>query len=162
MTDSTAELTQRLERSRVSLMQSIAGMDEETFRRRAGAGEWCAAEVLAHLLGHEQRFMWLANEALTRERPSVQSRGGGQQTEEAKAAQRMLVPQIVHGLLAQRRETLQLLAGLSPEQLARSLVHSRSGDVNVGWLFQRIIDHETEHAAQITAMRAETAGAPAT
>lgn len=156
------ELTERLERSRTSLMEAIAGMDEEGFRRRTLSGEWCAAEALAHLLAHEQRFMWLAGEALAKDRPSVQSRGEGQQIEEAKAAQRMLVPQIVHGLLAQRRESLQLLAGLSSEQLARSLVHSRLGEVDVGWLFQRIVDHETEHAAQIASIRAEAAGAPAT
>lgn len=157
-----AELTERLERSRASLMEAIAGMDEEGFRWRAGSGEWCAAEALAHLLAHEQRFMWLAREALAKDKPSVQSRGEGQQVEEAKAAQRMLVPQIVHGLLAQRRETLQLLAGLSSEQLARSLVHSRLGEVDVGWLFQRIVDHETEHAAQIASIRMEAAGTPAT
>ncbi|MEX2159259.1 MAG: DinB family protein [Dehalococcoidia bacterium] len=157
-----AELTERLERSRASLMEAIAGMDEEGFRRRTASGEWCAAEALAHLLAHEQRFMWLTREALAKDNPPVQSRGEGQQIEEAKAAQRMLVPQIVHGLLAQRRETLQLLAGLSPEQLVRSLVHSRLGEVDAGWLFQRIVDHETEHAAQIASIRVETAGTPAT
>jgi uncharacterized damage-inducible protein DinB len=156
------ELTERLERSRAALMEAIAGMDEESFRRRTLSGEWCAAEALAHLLAHEQRILFLIRTALTEDNPEVQSRGEQAHVDGAKAAQRMLVPQIVHGLLAQRRETLQLLASLSPEQLARTLQHSRLGEMSVRALLRKVVDHETEHAAQIASIRMEAAGTPAT
>ena len=148
-----------LERSRAALMEAIAGLDEEGFRRRAAAGVWNAAEALAHLLALEQRMLLLARTALTEDNPSVQSRGEAQQLEEAKAAQRMPVPQIVHGLLAQRRDTLLALEPLSQQQLARTIQHSRMGEMTVGGLVLRIVHHETEHAGQIVSMRQQPAGA---
>lgn len=156
--DEAAGLTAALERSRAALMEAIAGLDEEGFRRRQAAREWNPAEVLAHLLAHEQRMLVLVRRALTEDNPSVQSRGEAQQIEEAKAAQRMPVPQILHGLLAQRRETLQLLESLTAEHVARTIQHSRMGEMSAGGLFQRIVEHETEHAGQIASMREQPAG----
>jgi hypothetical protein len=156
---SASELAARLEAGRSALAEAIEGLDEEGFRRRALSGEWTAAEVLAHLLANEQRLVEIAELALTQDRPQVQSRGEAQREEEAKSARRMLVPQIWHGLLAQRRETLQRLQALSAAELARTAVHSRFGEVSVAWIMQRLADHEHEHAAQIRAVRAGTASA---
>ena len=148
-----------LERSRAALMEAIAGLDEEGFRRWPAAGEWNAAEALAHLLAHEQRMLFLVRTALTEDNPSVQSRGEAQQLQEARAAQRMPVPQIVHGLLAQRRDTLLVLEPLSQEQLARTVQHLRMGEMTVGGLVQRIVHHETDHAGQIVSIRQQPTGA---
>ena len=155
---SAGDLTARLAHSRAALTAAIEGMDEEAFRRRTASGDWNAAEVLAHLLAHERRFLELAQRALAEERPAVQSRGEGQQLEEAKAAQRMPVPQIVHGLLAQRRDTLRVLERLGAAELERPLQHSRLGEISPRWLFRRLAEHETEHAQQITSMRKALAG----
>lgn len=153
------DLAAALERSRAALMEAIAGLDEEGFRRREASDEWNAAEALAHLLAHERRMLLLARTALAEDNPSVQSRGEAQQLEEAKAAQRMPVPQIVHGLLAQRRDTLLALAPLSAEELARTIQHSRMGEQSAGGLFRRVVEHETEHAEQIRTLREQLAGA---
>jgi hypothetical protein len=83
----------------------------------------------------------------------VQSRGDQAHIDGAKSAQRMPVPQIVHGLLARRRDTLLLLEPLAPEHLARTVRHSRMGEMSVSALMRKVVDHETEHARQITAMR---------
>jgi hypothetical protein len=147
-----------LEHSRAQLVDALAGMDEAAFRSRDDMN-WTAAEVLAHLLANEQRLTEIARLALKSERPAVQSRGEAQREHEAKSAQRMPVPQIWHGLLAQRRETVHLLASLKAGQLARTAVHSRFGEVSVAWLLRRLADHEAEHANQIRELRqALTAG----
>jgi hypothetical protein len=70
----------------------------------------------------------------------------------------MLVPQIVHGLLASRRDTLAFLEGLTPEQLARPVRHPAYGDV--GRLFPHIAEHEVEHAHQIQTVRERTGRNP--
>jgi hypothetical protein len=155
---SAAELVTRLEQSRRALMDAIAGLDEEGFRLRPREGEWTAAEVLAHLLANEQGLTEIARLALTQERPGVQSRGEAQREVEAKSAQRMPVPQILHGLLAQQRDTMKLLEPLEPGHLQRTAVHSRFGEVSVGWLIERIAEHVEEHAGQIRAQRAQPAG----
>jgi hypothetical protein len=70
----------------------------------------------------------------------------------------MPVPQIVHGLLARRRDTLLLLEPLAPDRLARTVRHTRMGEMSVSALMRKVADHETEHAAQITSMREALAG----
>jgi len=150
----------QLQRSRAELMDAIAGLDEAGLRARRFEGTWTAAEILAHLLANERRLTEIARLALAEERPSVQSRGDAQREAEAKSAQRMAVPQILHGLVAQHREAMGLLA-LDASHLARTAVHSRFGEVSVAWLLERIADHETEHAAQIRELRrAVAAGTP--
>jgi hypothetical protein len=154
---SAAELVARLEQSRRSLMDAIAGLDEEGFRLRPREGEWTAAEVLAHILMTEHVFAGRARAVLEQENPPLASISDEERSGHARSARRMPVPQIVHGLLAQRRDVVGLLEPLSPQQLRRPFRHERRGDLAAGWLFQRIAEHEKEHAEQIRAQRAQPA-----
>jgi hypothetical protein len=73
----------------------------------------------------------------------------------------MAVPQIIHGLLAERRDTERTLAGMSEEALVRPLQHEALGELTIGGLFGHLSDHESEHAKQIRELReAAAAGAP--
>ena len=138
-------------------MDAIAGLDEEGFRARPRSGEWTAEEVLTHLFITERNSTDRAQRVLIEDNPFVAWIGDEELQEQARSAQRMPVPQIVHGLLAQRRIVLGLLAPLSPQQLGRPYRHERRGDLTAGWLFQRIGEHEEEHAGQIRALRAQEA-----
>lgn len=141
-------------------MDAIAGLDEQGFRVRTQSGEWTAAEVLAHLLSTERLFTQRARAALDQVDFVITPRTEDERQEGARMAQRMPVPQIVHGLLAQRRDTLRLLDGLSDEHLARSVRHPRWGEQSVAWLFRRIAEHEAEHAEQVRSLRAQPAAEP--
>jgi hypothetical protein len=160
---SADDMKRRLDASRMAVMDAIAGMTEQEFRTRSRVGEWAVAEVLAHLLATERILTERARNALTKdgyvatrvteEEPDEQARG---------MAKRLHVPQILHGLLAQRRDTVRLLAPLTPESLARTFRHPRFGEQNVAGLFQHLGDHDEEHAKQITALRAALAETKAT
>jgi hypothetical protein len=152
---SAPELVARLEQSRRSLMDAIAGLDEEGFRLRPREGEWTAAEVLAHILMTEHIFAGRARAVLAQENPPVASISDEERSGHARSAQRMPVPQIVHGLLAQRRDVVGLLKPLSPQQLRRPFRHERRGELAAGWLFQRLAEHEEEHAEQIRSQRVQ-------
>ena len=151
---SIADIVARLEQSRRSLMEAISGLDEEGFRARPQQGGWTAAETLAHLLITERNSTGRARTALAEDNPQFAWVGDEQLEEQARSAQRMPVPQIVHGLLAQRRDVVTLLEPLSPQQLARPYRQERRGRLTVGWLFQHIAEHEEEHAGQIRAQLA--------
>jgi hypothetical protein len=150
---SKAATVAQLEESRRSLMDAISRFDEEGFRARRAGGEWNAAEVLTHLLIAEQRNLDRAETALAQDNPSFPWLSDEQVAEETRVAQRMPVPQIVHGLLALRRNVLQRFESLTDEQLARRYRHERRGELTVGWLFGRMAEHEAEHAEQIRTMR---------
>jgi uncharacterized damage-inducible protein DinB len=155
----TSELISRLEDSRRSLMNAITGLDDTAFRARTGAGGWTPAEVLAHLLATEAVSTERARLVLTQDDPSVRWRPDEELENEARNAQRMPVPQIVHGLLALRRDVMTLLEPLSADQLARPYHQERRGELTLGWLFARMAEHESEHAGQIAALRAGASSA---
>jgi hypothetical protein len=140
-------------------MDAIAGLDEAGFRARPAGASWTAAEVLTHLLPTEWLFTERARAGLTMPGYEITSSTDAQRTEHLDLAKRMAVPQIVHGLLAQRRSTRTLLAGLAPDDLARPLRHAWRGEITVGWLFEHIAEHEEEHARQIRELRETMAAA---
>ena len=154
---STAELIAQLEESRRSLMDAITGLDEEGFRARSASGGWTSAEVLAHLLATERTSLGRARRVLTEDNPTIEWISDDDLDQQARSAQRMPVPQIVHGLLAQRRDVVTLLETLSPQQLSRPYKQERRGQLTAGWLFRRIAEHEDEHAEQIRALRGQSA-----
>lgn len=136
-------------------MDAVAGMDEEGFRARPEQGAWNVAEVLAHLLAAETMYMrWVEAGEIVLAQPNALDE------DTRRLAQRMSVPQVLHGLAAQRRSTLQLLERLPPETLARPLRYEKPEQVPASWLFQKSAVHEEEHAGQIRTLRGQPAAAP--
>ena len=72
-------------------------------------------------------------------------------------AKRMPIPQLIHGLLAQRRQTLAFVGSVSAASLARTVSHPVRGEQTAGWQIEHVIEHEREHAEQISAQRAQPA-----
>ena len=134
-------------------MDAISGLDDTALRARAAPGEWTTAEVLAHLLTTERNSLERARTVLTQDNPLVAWIPDEELEQQARSAQRMPVPQIVHGLLAQRRDVQRLLETLTPDQLSRPYRHERRGDLTAASLFQRMAEHESEHADQVRTLR---------
>jgi len=135
-------------------MAAITGLDETAFRQRTNAGDWTPAEVLTHLLAVERVRLEQVRTVLAQDNAFVRWIDDEELDQQTRAAaQRMPVPQIVHGLLAQRRDVLLLLESLTPEQLSRPYQHERRGQLSAQWLFQRMAEHEREHAGQIRQRR---------
>lgn len=154
---SNADLLAQLENSRRSLMDAIAGLDEEGFRARPEPGAWTAAEVLAHLFSTERIFIDRARQAVEHEGYSVTPVSNDVRQEHLGMAKRMPVPQIIHGLLSQRRDTLAFIGSLSADDLASTVSHPVRGEQTARWQIEHVIEGEEEHAAQIRAQRAQPA-----
>lgn len=136
-------------------MDAVAGMDDEGFRDRSAVGRWTAAEVLAHVLEMERVLMAWAAEAISTDDVAVTAVTDEERHAQAGLAKRMSVPQVIHGLLARRRDTSHLLEGLSESVLERPLFHPEWGALSVAMLFERVAEHEETHACQIKALRVE-------
>jgi len=134
-------------------MDAIAGLDEAGFRARPDSASWTAAEVLAHLFDTERTLRGHAQAAIGQRDHVVTQTPGDEREEPARSAQRMAVPQLVHGLLAERRETERALAGLSEGDLGRRVRYEALGEITVGALFRHLSGHESEHANQIRELR---------
>lgn len=150
-----ASIGGQLDASRTTLMDAVAGLDEDGFRSSSDTGGWTAAEVLAHLLEMERVVMSWAQEAIIADDVAVKPISDDERCEQASSARRMAVPQLIHGLLARRRDTARFLEGLSGLELARPLLHPDWGSLTVAKLFQCAAEHEEAHATQIKALQVE-------
>jgi hypothetical protein len=147
---------------RAQLLRSIAGVTEEQFKKRPPAGDpggpnWCIAEVLAHLLQQERLRAERIAMALEREGATIVPSTDEVHYEAARAGRGLPVPQLIHGLLASRRELERLLdrAAALDGGLDRATVHPRLGRQTISWVLkEKVIAHEAEHVAQIEAIKA--------
>lgn len=145
------DLRAELEDSRSRLLEAIRGFTEERFRARPEPDAWSVSEIMAHLMFWEQRMRDGIRRALGRPGPFPSAPSEAEQ--EAEVGRQAPVPQIVHGLLAVRREIRLLVESLQPGDLPRPATHPELGTVTVERMFRRIAEHETEHCRQIEAIR---------
>jgi hypothetical protein len=155
------QLKIRLGATRARLMQAVAGVSEQQFKRRPPASEadpepWCIAEVLAHLLGDEQLWADRIRLALDGDGARIDPSPPEANTARIAAARQLPVPQLIHGLLAARRLLELRLAEVDTIEggLDRHLEHSARGPISVRWMVEKVIEHEAEHADQIESIRA--------
>lgn len=161
------DLSSALTEGRERLLRAVAGVSEEQFKRRPptepdAAPEWSIAEVLAHLLYSERLRCKRIALALRDDGATIAAAPPDADAEATRAGRVAPVPQLIHGLLASRRELEHLLdqAGAVEGGVERAVVHSRRGRETIGWMLrEQVIEHEAEHVAQIEALR-PAVGAP--
>jgi hypothetical protein len=146
MTDAT--LRSDLQRSRDQLFAQIRGLSEEQFRYVPAGESWSIAAHLAHLLRTERVFTERARRALAEDNPAIPSTRALNDDDPA-LAQRLAIPQIIHGMQAVRRDLDMLLAGCDEMALDRGMQHERLGRMTVRDLGVKMTAHEDEHAAAV-------------
>ena len=134
--------------SRERLFASIRGLSEEQFRYVPTGDTFSIAVHFAHLLRVERIFTERAHAALSEDEPFVMSTGV-KNDDDPGLAQRVAVPQIVHGMLNVRRELDALLAGCDEAALRRTVVHERIGRLTIADIAVKMAAHEDEHAAEV-------------
>jgi uncharacterized damage-inducible protein DinB len=151
---SALEVEDALRDSRERLLDAIRGVTEEQFKRRPAEG-WSIAEVLAHLLATEKTRAEQLSAALAGGGVGSLSINNERRLEDAAAGRRAPVPQLVHGLLAARRETERLLQKAAESSaLEQNLLGRGRGDLTVGdLLLRRVAGHEAGHVRQIEALK---------
>lgn len=153
-----AQLRTDLQVSREHLFAPLQGLNEEQFRHVPAAGAWSIATHLAHVLRCERLYTERALRALREDDPRIESTGTSNDDEPA-LAERLAVPQIIHGLQAVRRTLDDALAGCDETAVARAIIHSRYGRITVAGMATKMATHEDEHATDVARIAAE---APAT
>jgi DinB superfamily len=147
------QLQSDLRSGRQRLLSLIAGVSEEQFKWRPGtANDWSIPEILAHLLSQEKLRAGRIAIALEDDGAVIEPSLPEMHEQDARAGCSMPVPQLVHRLLASRREVETLLerAGSIEGGLDRGVQHPQRGRETIAYLIQKkIIEHEAEHADQI-------------
>ena len=160
--DDAAALRRDLQAGRARLLAVVSGVSEQEFKRRPPAGpttdgpNWCIAEVLAHLLQQEKLRAARIATALDQDGAIITPSTDEEHYEAARAGRASPVPQLIHGLLASRREIEKLLERAESIEggLDCAVEHPKFGRQTVEWILrEKVIAHEEEHAQQIEAIK---------
>ena len=163
------DLRRDLTAVREHLLATIAGVSEEQFKRRPAASDgepnWSIAEILSYLLYSERLWGTGIALALTQDGVKIQAGSLEAREEDARRGRMAPVPQLVHGLLASRRQVELLLdqAQALDSGLQRYVLHPNDGRLTVEWMVrEKVIAHEAAYVERIHALReAMGIGAPA-
>ena len=151
------ELGTQLRESRARLFASIRGLSEEQFRFMPDGESWNIAAHLAHLLRIERVFAERGARALVEEEPFCASTAVLNDDDPA-LAQRLAIPQMIHGLQASRRE-IEALLSAGDAGLKRTIMHERIGRMTVEDIVKKMAGHEDEHATTVAALARQAASA---
>lgn len=147
------EIIGHYDRIRRRLFDAITGMTEEQMRRRPSPDEWSVVEILAHLPASERRIRQQAGAVCRSEGSEITFLSEAERQEAAARGTELPPPAIIHDLVAARRETVQFLEGLKPDEFAKRGRHHQFGEMTVDLILGAISFHEREHAEQIERLK---------
>jgi hypothetical protein len=132
-----------------TIAAEVRGMPEALRRWHPAAGEWCAKEVLGHLIEAERRgFAGRIRIILAGDRPALErwdqaavARARHDCDAEAEA--------LVGELLRMREDGAAMVAALGPDDFARVGRHPVVGDLSVRDVLQEWVHHDRNHLKQI-------------
>jgi hypothetical protein len=148
------ELIEKMGEERAALVAVASTLDEAAaeFRPPEGQGEeaWSSKEQLSHLAGMETAYRAWVERALAEDRPDVTT--GTHPDPIAYPMERAhdaTVAEHLAELSRQRDRTLELIAGLSPEQYERTASNANFGELTVLQWLRSYYRHDRMHAAQM-------------
>ncbi|HUG14143.1 MAG TPA: DinB family protein [Thermomicrobiales bacterium] len=115
------------------------------------AGEWSAAQVMAHMAAAEKLWFDRLNAIMHSPDPVLKPPGG-----EIAAMQERLMGSSVENNIEEfnslRGETVSLLMGLSLRDWDKSGIHETRGEMSIADVVEGAIDHDAEHLGQLNAL----------
>ena len=146
-----SEVAALLEAAMATLSAELGALPERVVAWHPAAGEWCAKEVVGHLVETERRgFAGRIRIILGADRPALQ---GWDQNEVARARRDCARP--IAGLLDElaglRHDSVTLVSGLREPDLDRGGQHPKVGFLRVRDLLQEWVYHDRNHIRQALA-----------
>ena len=145
-----AILAELLAASAATIKAEMGALGDDA-RWHPAAGEWCANEVLGHILEAERRgFNGRIRTILAATDPSFE----GWDQRGIAAARRdceQLPAELLAEFLELRRDSVALVRALEPTDLGRSGVHAVVGRLSVADLASEWVHHDRNHVRQMLA-----------
>jgi DinB family protein len=145
------EVARLLESAAAAIRAELAALTDDVLGWHPAPGEWCAKEVLGHLIESERRgFAGRIRLILAKDEPDLE---GWDQGEVARA--RRDCERSAAGLVAEfdalRRDSVGLIAGLRAGDLGRGGRHPKVGHLRVSDLLHEWVHHDRNHFRQMLA-----------
>jgi DinB superfamily len=146
-----SEVAACLEAAMTTLRAELGALPERVAAWHPAVGEWCAKEVVGHLIEAERRgFAGRIRIILGAERPALQA---WDQTEVARARRDCDRPvaTLLDELAGSRRDSAALVRALTAADLERAGQHPKVGLLRVRDLLQEWVHHDRNHIRQALA-----------
>ena len=145
------ECARLLESAAAAMRAELAALTDDVLGWHPAPGEWCAKEVLGHLIESERRgFAGRIRLILAKDEPDLE---GWDQGEVARGRRDCERP--AAGLVAEfdalRRDSVGLIAGLRAGDLGRGGRHPKVGHLRVSDLLHEWVHHDRNHFRQMLA-----------
>jgi hypothetical protein len=150
------DLVERLHVFASELQREVEDLPEAVQSHRPGEGEWSIKEVCGHLSDHARFLHVRLFRMIKQEEPRLPA---WDQMEEWKKRDPQSLPlnDILQELIAQRAETVDMLAELVHWNWARTGRHEERGRLSIRQLVDFAIEHDDAHLDQVRTLKA-TAG----
>jgi uncharacterized damage-inducible protein DinB len=126
---------------------AFAALDDESARRPLDDG-WTPLEILGHLKDAAAVYDERCRRVASEDNPYMLAYN--QEEAVARAGYNSARPdELLSSIAASRAATIELLRSLDDSAFARPGVHEEEGPVTLQWLVDHMIEHETDHIADI-------------
>jgi hypothetical protein len=134
-----------------TLRAELAALPDALLAFHPAPGEWCAKEVVGHLIEAERRgFAGRIRILLAESAPALQRWDQNEVARERRDCAREMAT-LVRELEELRADSVVLVAGLRPTDLARAGQHPTVGRLSVADLLNEWVHHDRNHIRQILA-----------
>jgi DinB superfamily len=148
---SPGDIRALLAASLATVEAEVSAMPRDVGQWRPAPGEWCANEVVGHLIEAERRgFAGRIRTIIASDRPRLEP-----WDQPAVAAARRDCERVGTDVVAElhvlRAESLDLISGLRPADLQRAGIHPEVGELRVADLLAEWVHHDRNHVKQLLA-----------
>jgi len=156
---SQQELLEDLKAGRVELLAAIEGLSEPEMICPGVVGEWSVKDTLAHIAAWDKETRAVIHAFATQEDPVFDYKISGKRgfarwnAREVEKRRDLSVAQILAELEEARQELVELVQGLTEEQLSRRAVPPWRHPTTARRNLEVQAKHDREHAEQIIAWR---------
>jgi hypothetical protein len=145
------EVAVLLRSSATAIETELEAMPRELAGWRPAQGEWCALEVVGHLIEAERRgFAGRIQLLLEDDEPRLETWDPPAVTAARRDCEKEPA-QLLDEFMELRQSSLELVSGLRPEHLTRAGQHVEVGRLEVGDLLHEWIHHDRNHLRQLLA-----------
>jgi len=141
-------LIESLQATPRDLARMLRRVDDAAARRRLG-GDWCLADVVAHLGSIEALYLARLRRVVAQDNPFepyLPPDAGAHDLSRPLA-------DLAAEFATRRAETVAFLAGLDQRDWGRPLVHETIGPTRLRDQVQALVAHDNDHLAQLVALR---------
>jgi uncharacterized damage-inducible protein DinB len=122
----------------------LAGANPAALERHSVPGKWSARENLAHLARYQEAFISRIARIRRESRPTL-ARYRAEDDSEWPSWINRGVAEIMEALHAQRKTLVRQIETMSDEDLARTAIHPRFGEMTLGQWLEFFLLHEAHH-----------------